>query len=370
MPSEEMTRGALDALQATRAAFRAALMAGDDQIRGYLAAHRAHSEDRTQLAALELGRFAGGRLDSGRFASVVTGAAAMSVEAEGAVRRCVDLLTELLARGDALFTCVVPPGGDLRQAVEAAYADRGRAFGAALVFRAVRSGAYRPAQHDALLDAYPFARWSRSERAITVPLVVQVSGADLRANALAEYVDGHQKILLVIDGPCSPAPLVRLVTPGVFVQQATTPGELAALDSFQGAGIGALVPETAAQFVHAPLPEQDGGSRLTISRLPAVPPRGALGGWSSWQQREELAQLQRLAQPAVARAPSASAAGQVADAPAIAQPAVAQPAVSAAAAAAPSGAAPPRNDDEQALNALTGWLLAQAGLGGTAGATG
>ena len=109
-------------------------------------------------------------------------------------------------------------------------------------------------------------------------------------------------------GACPPAPLVRLVSPGVFVQQATDIGDLARMARATGPAVAALVPEGAACFVHDP----DGGphvwQRVTVTARPKGGPRVVLGGRSAFQQNEELLQLEALAEAPPAAAPSADAA--------------------------------------------------------------
>lgn len=373
MPSDERVQPALDALAAGRERFRAAMTEALDQIRGYLATHATGAGDRATLALAELGAFAGGRIDGGRFATLLTEQRVLDGEAEAGVRRCADVLASLLARGDEPFVREVPAGGDLRQVVDGALADAGRAFGAALAFQALRTGVYRSEQHEPLLHAFPFARWNRGERLLAPPLVVLVDGADLRAGALSEFLDGRERLVLLVRGACTPAPLARMVAPGIFVLQAATETELAGLAAFDGPGVAALVPPAAARFVHDPLGDRDGGRRLTVTHVPAEAPRTPVGGWSVWQQREELAQLAMLDAMDAALGAAAGAEAVPAPAPEMAQ-AFAAPATAPsdtltagagppiAAAAGAAGGAPPVAGDGLAVRVLADWLLAQAGL--------
>lgn len=356
MPSDDPTVFP-DALGKARDAFHAALVSAEDQIRGYLVVHRARTDDRAQLASLELGQFAGGRLDSGRFAAMVTGAPTLAADAEAVIERCAAVLASLLARGESLHTCIVPPGGDIHAAVDAAFADAGRAFGAAQVFRAVRAGTYNASQHEALLVAHPFSRWTRAERANAPPLVVHVNGADLRAGELAEYVDGRMKMVLLIAGDCTLAPLARLMTPGAFVQQTDDVHAFAAFAEFDGAAVAAVVPAASALFINDPAEEDRGGTRLTVSRIPNAPSR-TIGTWSVWQQGEELALLASLAR---SEQPRASEQGKT-EADATSSEAVG--AVVMVSATAPTA---PAADDERTLAHFTGWILSQSGLGGVSG---
>lgn len=290
MPSDERLQGAHDALREHDGAFRAAVETAYAQVRAYLAAHGSRSEERARETALELGRFAGGRIDVGRLAAVLGPTRVLDQQEETLVRRCAEVMDEVLARGDGLFLCQVLPGDDLRATVEGALAMVGRAFGAALVFQAVKAGTYRAEVHEPALRSFPFGRWNRQERLLGPPLVVSVDGSALAVPTLAEYLDGGQKIALVINGACTPAPLARLITPHLFVMQCESPAQLARLAAVEGPGIAALVPPTAARFVHDPAT-----ARLELGHLPMDAPRTSLSGWSTWQQGEELALLRALA---------------------------------------------------------------------------
>jgi hypothetical protein len=212
----------------------------------------------------------------------------------------------------------VPAGGDLRAGVARALADLGRAFGAVRTFEVARSGGRRAGEAAAALDGFPYARWSRGERRAAPPLVVAVDGADLRAGVLAEFLDGAQKIVLVVRGPCAPAALVRLVTPGTFVLQSADGTGLDRFAEWGGPGIAALVPDTAARFAHDPAGGAAAWQRLSVAHLPEGDPRISVGGASGAQQAEELRQLRMLAArpeapPGAVAVPVAGAAPQAAD---------------------------------------------------------
>lgn len=343
MPSDDREQRALDALSARRAAFRAAVETAHAQARAFHAAHGPRADDRSRETALALGPFAGGRVDPSRFAALATEARVLALDEETVVRRSAEVMDEVLAHGDGLFTCDVPPGGDLHAEVEAALAEAGRAFGAALVCGAVKAGTYRPDVHGPALRAFPFRRWSRAERLVAPPLVVTVDGADLHAGMLAGYLDGQQKIVVVVRGPATPAPLARAIAPRSYVAQATDADALAAAVAFDGPALAALVPPSAARFVHDPAAGATLAQRLTGVVLPTAAPRAAVGGHSVAQQREELLLLAEQATPC---APSTTTA-VVAEAP---------------------RAAPAAASDDSAVSALADWLLAQAGLAGGAAA--
>ena len=346
MPSDARTLRALEVLAAHRDRYRSAVSAAHDQMASYLAAHRARTYGHAQTAARELGRFAMGRIDTERFGALFAEARVLSPEMTQRVERLVGVLAELLAEGDDVFVVEVQPGGDLRSVVDDALAHAGRVFGAVVAFQAVKAGTYRPERQDADLLAFPFREWNRAERRLAPPLVVEVDGADLRAEALAEFVDGGVQIVLVARGASTPAPLVRLITPGTLVMQGTDVDALSVLAAYDGPAVGALLPPASARFVHDPRVGGTIQSRLTVSYSPAELPKIALGARSPWQQREELAQLHDLRDMATAAAAPAAATPQ-----------------------APTGvpvgalASASESPDPQAVNRLTSWLLTEAGLG-------
>jgi hypothetical protein len=350
MPSDSRTLAALAALAPRRSAFRAALAVTHEQVRAYLAQHGTAVHDRVAEAAAELGHFAGGRLDAARFATLVAAAEPLGAATEPLVRRCADVLQDLLERGDALFVVEVERGGSIGAAVRAALAEAGRAFGAVLAFQALRAGSFALERHEPQLRAFPFARWSRAERQVGIPLVVKVSGDDLCAEALAEFLDGRQQMVLVVDGACAPAPLARLVSPGVLVVQ--DEADLAPLSNFAGPAIAALVPATAAQFVHDPQ-SPAGQPRLVVKRA-AADPTGAVGRWSRWQQQEQVAQLAMLA--------SLSTVAKQEQAAASAQPAARAANAAVAHAAVAHAAVAHQADDDGLVGNLASWLLAQGGF--------
>ena len=354
MPSDDRLQAAREALQSHSAGFRAAVESAYAQVRAYLAAHGARSDERARETALELGRFAGGRIDAGRLAAVLGPTRVLDEHEESVVRRCAEVMDEVLAHGEGLFVCQVSAGGDLRATVDDALSMVGRAFGAALVFQAVKAGTYRAEQHELALSAFPFRRWNRSERLLAPPLVVSLAGSDLNAPSLAGYLDGRQKIVLVVHGASAPAPLARLITPRLFVMQAEAPSELARLAAADGPGIAALLPASAVRFVHDPA-----ARRVEVTSATAAP-RASVGGWSPWQQEEELALLRKhvTAEVAAAEAEAAETAAETAQ-------------VADAIAAAP----PPRQrmgnggvvgSGPVEVDQLATWMLVQAGFAGGA----
>ena len=343
MPSDDRVALACAAVRAPRETFRAALAATADQMRAFLSAQRGASENGgARRLAAELGVFAAGRMDAGKLATLFRPAETRDPTALAAVERACGVLAVLSARDLASDVVDVPPGGDLRAAVAQALADWGRAFAAVRTFEVARSGGRRADETAATLEAFPYARWSRGERRAAPPLVVAVDGADLTAAALAEFLDGTQKIVLVVRGACAPAVLVRLITPGTFVLQTADGAGLDRLAAWEGQGVAALTDESAARFTHDPARGAAPWERITVAFLPERDPRAAVGGSSGAQQSEELRQLRQLAaRPETPLAPVPS-----------------PPATAASGPAAPTATDP--------ADKLAAWLLAQADLEGLA----
>lgn len=294
MPSDPRTVFALSAVAEPCARFRVAVENARDQMRAYLATHRTHSDDRASNVMRELGSFALGRIDTNRFASVFSAVGNVGYEVVARIERCIAVLDDVLARGDDLFVVDVPRGSNVSAAVDAAFALAGRAFGAVLAFQAAKTGSYRDEQHDRLLESFPFGRWNRSERLIAPPLVIEIDGADFSGGHLTPFIDGSVRIIAVIRGASSPAPLAHLITPGVLVLQSVSADPLSTLAEFDGPAVGALVSNAAAAFVHDPRRGASLRDRLRIDSF-SEPPTHSIGPCSVWQQREELAHLNLLA---------------------------------------------------------------------------
>ena len=219
------------------------------------------------------------------------------------------VMSDLLARGENLFRIEVPRGGDLYSLVHARLSEIGRAFAAARAASLAQAG-MPSAEDEALsLAVFPFSRWSCAERALAPALSIHVRGEDLHADALAAFADGNLTLGFLVDGVCSPAPLVGLVRPGTYVSQtsAIEPGEKLPTNT---PCFLALLPDatkTTASFLHTPV---SGGAssegifaRLVIDRLPEATPTTNLGAKSARQQQEELRQLAALAIEPIQRAP-------------------------------------------------------------------
>jgi hypothetical protein len=291
-------------LESLRAPFVSLLARTIEQARGVLAAQQAAGEEESA----ELGAFAAGRIDVGRFATLLRRERTLERAAVERMEAALAVLREVAGRGDALFEGQVEPGTGLRDAAAAVLAGVGRAFAAARLFELARTGRFREPEHEGLFRPFPFAQWNRTERAAAPALLLHVNGRDLHAEGLAEFLDGALKVVLVVRGDAPFAPLARLLTPGVFVAQSEDGQEIGRLAAHPGPGVLALVPESAARFVHDPAAGPAWWDRLAISRLPDAAPPPRLGGRSAAQQKEELAHLAALARrPAPVAAPAEAA---------------------------------------------------------------
>ncbi len=332
MPSDPRLHLALEALAQPIAEFRAAVEGALGQAERYLAAHTAPAAVRADEAAHELGSFAAGRIAADRFAALFPPPGAGDVTALAALERVILVLREMTARGDDLFVAEVTAGRKLGATVDEALAEAGRAFGSVVIAELVRSGRYRPEEHDRLLDAFEFRSWNRAERRFAPPLIVCLDGADLHAGALTDFADGHEKLLLLVRGPSAPAPLVRCITPGTLVIQTIDGDALAGLAAFDGPAIAAMMPEGAAVFTHHPNAGREPWQRIGLQTL-GEPAKRAVGAMSPWQMAEDQRMLADLARTPFAIPGS-------------------------------GGPATPAVGADEAVDRLASWLLGQSGLQG------
>lgn len=297
MPSDASRLDAVRAaLAPCRADYHASAVMTAEEVRGLIATARdARPSDRVASFAASLGPLGSAHIDVSRLTALVEDEAPrLSGPALDAAAAAAEVLNELAGPSD-LDVVELAPGGNLAEAVGRALARAGRAFGAAHVVALARVGRYQRAEHEVWLQAYAFHRWNRRERLLAPPVVVTLSGADLRAGGLAEYLDGNVKLVLVVrDDLASPAPLVRLVTPGTWLAQSHDGAELPALARYQGPAVLAWVPEGSAAFSHDPTASPVLGARLQVRKDPP-PPRKGLGGLSAAQLTEELRQLEAMA---------------------------------------------------------------------------
>lgn len=309
MPSDPRVQLALDRLARPIGEFRSTVAGALSQAEAFLAAEEPDESAHVARVAAELGAFANGRLDVARFAAVAAVRPPLSLAHRDRLQRAIDVLRDVLERGVALHYVDVPSGASLTAAVDAALARAGRAFGAVLAIELLRGGRYEPAQHDGLLDQLAFRTWTKAERRFAPPLVVHVDGADLHIGGLADFLDGREKLVLVVRGASPPAPLVRLITPGTLVLQTADETGLDLVATTSGTAIAALVPQGAALFQHDPSRGREPWQRLSVWHMPPEP-KVALGGMSAWQLQEDLRQLAALSTGASAGAGATRGGGE------------------------------------------------------------
>jgi len=333
MPSDPRVEIALRALASSIEGYRSAVVTAVEEVRGYLASHQSKSRGGSSGVAASLGQFGAGHIDIERFSNLVQNGSTQDAGSFRKVEKAFDILRVIAAGEEDLFQVRVKSGARLRDVVAARMAEIGRAFAAARVAGLATAGRLDPSTDNGLLDPMSFERWNEAERRLAPPLVVEVEGADLHAGDLAEFLDGRVKVVLVVHGESAPAPLVRLITPTTFVLQTASENGLERFSSFEGPAVAALVPESAAQFVHDPARGKNAWQRVELVNVPEKPPKQRVGGMSVRQQKEELEQLLSLA-----TGPGVGASTEV----------------SAGAAGAPAAGSP--------VDKLAAWLLNQADL--------
>lgn len=300
MPYDTRMDAAMQTLRGPRDAHRSAVVAAVDEIRGLLAAHRDAGDDRAGRMSRELGPFVAGRLDA-RALSAVLSAERRTLDpaALTVLKRALVVMTEAVDGVEESTVLEVPPGGDLRDVVRDALHATGVVFGAARAAELARNGAYRPDEHDALFSGKPFHRWSPAERRAAAPLVVTVEGADLRPAGLSDFLDGGQKIVLLVLGDAPPAALARVITPGVAVVQTRDAAELDLVAKASGPGLAALFEADAegpVGFVHDPAAGALPWQRLRVgAELGELRERLETTRWKDRTWAEDLAHLVALA---------------------------------------------------------------------------
>jgi hypothetical protein len=290
MQSDDRIPLALACVADRIATFRGVVTTAQERVRSLLA-----QGGGIERAGLELGAFAAGRVDLDRFAALYNG---IAIDAAGRsrLRRIAGVLDDIAKLDDIAFVVDLPAGGRLRHGVATALGLFGRAFGALAAVELIRAGRFEPVDHDRLLEAFPFELWSEADRRAAPPLLVRLAGNDLRANLLAEFMDGSVHIVLVPYNRCTPAPLARLVTPGTLVLQTADANGFDRFTAFDGPAIAAFVPATSATFIHDPAAGKSLWQRMRVLSRPATAPRGRLDTWSVSQQADELRLLDSLAE--------------------------------------------------------------------------
>jgi hypothetical protein len=297
MPFDDRTPAILRALRGSVDIHEAAIRAAVDRVESLLTLSAAGTG---ASPGLSLGSFAVDRIDPERFAALEQNRRALDQDERVLLAEARRLLQEHTRMDPRRFIVDVPSGGRLSNAVMHAFAELGRPFGAARVAELLRHGRFDRDEHGDMLHGFPRYRWNRAERLASPPLVVTLDGADLWAGELAQFIDGNQRVVLIVRTPAPPAALVRLITPATLVFQTNHEATAAdLLDRFADApSVGALMPEGCAEFVHAPDAGASVSARLSIDTRPQGS-RKPLPGWTGWQQEQELQQLIALSTPPV-----------------------------------------------------------------------
>ncbi|MCP4092305.1 MAG: hypothetical protein GY747_02560 [Planctomycetes bacterium] len=291
--------------------FRSSLATAVGLLRGSLAQITGDSKKKQEIAEKSLGSFAAGRIDASRFDEFATNKTTIEASAGPVIERALDVMVELMDAGDALNRVRLEEGQNLRCLLSKTTKNIGRAFGAAQAVELAKVGNYVEAEHGGWFDAFLYKNWSSVQRNLAPAVVVELANGSAQTTNLGEYVDGNFKAILVYGQDCPPAPLARLVTPGVFVLQTSDCLGLDDFLSFEGSGIAAVVPLDAAHFAHDPRRGNTLAERMVGVELPETPSLRHRGGLSVMQQQQDLAQLQALAS---AETPAAAAEGKAAKA--------------------------------------------------------
>jgi len=213
------------------------------------------------------------------------------------------LLEPMLAGGDNEFVVDVKSGSSVGNAIRARLTKLGSVFAAATLIELVRRRVYDPTQRVLSFGGHPFEKWNAGERKMAPPLVVRLEGADLDPFDIAQFLDGCVRLVFKVDGQCAPAPLARLISPGVFVAQVDNTDVLSKLTELDSPAVVAVMKGNEARFVHDPRGGIASWQRLQVASIPSSIPRKPLGNRSAWQLREDLAQLETLAKRPMPLAP-------------------------------------------------------------------
>ncbi len=359
MPSDtSLADRALDALGPRVQAFRSAVTTAGEEIRAWASRHQGVRQSHTDVTAAELGPFAAGRIDPGRFATLLVPVEDAPAAAAAVLERAGPVFDDITTSPE-VHRASVPPGGDLRNVVKEALDTVGRIFGVSRAVELARTGRWDPDRDAELLAGVPFRRWNRAERRLAPPLVVDVQPEDLLTAGLGEFLDGLVTIVLVVEGPTPPAPLARLVTPGTWVVQTADPADLDAMARSPHPGVALLFdaerPQQA-RFVHDPDAGATSGARLTIQHLPDHPTVGRGRRAPFWV--EELDHLEALAATSAVAAVGGGLGPGAGSGPGNGSRRTGEPRD--ASSGGDDTTAPPKDPADR----LAAWLLAQTELGG------
>jgi hypothetical protein len=304
MPSESSLAQALEQFRGCWEPWHEAVLYTAEELDVMLQATRSTPSDQPSALSTALGPLGAAHLDVSRLAPVLSTRGSGDERLVALLESAVGTLRLMLQAGPT--PVIVPDGGNLVETVRNELAWLGRVFGVAHAVQHAKAGGYDPLRQGDWFHQYPFTSWTRSERKLAPALVVSVSGADLQPAGLAEFLDGSVKLALVTRGATAPlAPLVRLITPNVYVAQTHDGAQLAALAQRDGPGVVAWLPETSAAFVHDPAAGDTLATRLHVIAVPTAPRHG-VGAMSAFQLAEERAQLEALIRHALIESVAAS----------------------------------------------------------------
>jgi len=293
MPSDQRKELALQAIRPRIEIFQSALTVTINQVQGLLTGAGETSDDQSA----SLGKFAQGRVDTGRFASFTRRSAHIDTEAEGPVRTAHEVLKSLLAQADELFILQIRAGKSLGEQLGARLAHIGRAFAAARIVDLARSSAYKEDKHAGTLSGFPYAMWNSSERALAPGLLVEVAGENFTPSSVVPLLDANMKLVFNVSGDAPAAALSRVISPGVFVQQETADAGLEAFTAYKGIAVAAYLPDTAVSFVYDPSTGATMYDHFVSLSFPAEVRKRSIGGISPAQQAEDYTLLESLAVP-------------------------------------------------------------------------
>jgi hypothetical protein len=288
MQSDERVQAALDATQRERRSFLSAVRTAADQIEGRLRSSRDKGRDSAGRVEQELGSFASGRIDAGKLAAFEPQSAEPNPTAFEALERAAGVLREIARLNEDDFVVRVKPGDRMSRVLSERLSSMGRAFGAAELAALAHAGRPTTVDVDRRLEQYHPDDWSAREREIAPPLVVIAEGSTMRVGAVRDWLEGNQKIVFVVEGPCPSAPLAPLIIPGGWVAQIASPEEVGGFERFEGPAVCAFVPEGAAVFTHDP------AHGLTLEIETGDVKVRPVGPITVWRQQEDLATLERM----------------------------------------------------------------------------
>jgi hypothetical protein len=295
MQSDARVQAALDATKKARRAFLSAVRTAADEIEGRLRSSRDKGRDSAGRIAQELGAFAAGLIDPGKLAALEPQSSEPHPTAFEALERAAGVLREIARLTEEDFVVRVMSGERMSRVLVDKLSFLGRAFGAAELAALARAGRAATIDIDRRLENYHPDEWSGREREIAPPVVVVTKGSALRVGALGDWLEGNQKIVFVVEGPCPAAPLAPLLISGAWVAQVTDvdansdADATSAFERFEGPAVCAFVPDGAVAFSFDPRKGLEVGSEPED-----VSPR-PIGPITAWKQEQDLMALDRMA---------------------------------------------------------------------------